>query len=203
MNQLKYKLVVYNMREKRFNLAHRIIHWAIAFTVLFLLLTILLRMGWMNKDHIGNIIQQNQDRSNIHIDIKDAAVIGKAVRKPMWNWHVLAGYTLIGLYLVRMMLTAVQGIAYKSPFSKKTSAKEKFQAWVYIVFYSLLAVSLFTGFMIQNGPKSLQHDMELVHVQSLYYLVTFIVLHIGGVMLAELGREKGIISRMISGDSAR
>jgi hypothetical protein len=76
------------MREQRFNLAHRLIHWAIAFTVLFLLLTILLRMGWMNKDHVGNIIQQNLGKSNMHINTKDAAVIGKAVRKPMWNWHI-------------------------------------------------------------------------------------------------------------------
>jgi len=188
------------MREQRFNLAHRLIHWAIAFTVLFLLLTILLRMGWMNKDHVGNIIQQNLGKSNIHINTKDAALIGKAVRKPLWNWHILAGYTLIGLYLIRMILTAIQGIAYKNPFSKTTKTKEKFQAWVYIIFYCLLAVSLFTGFMIENGPKSLQHKMELVHVQGLYYLVAFIILHIGGVMLAEFGPEKGIISRIISGD---
>jgi cytochrome b561 len=189
------------MREQRFNLAHRLIHWAIAFTVLFLLLTILLRMGWMNKDHVGNIIQQNLDKSNIHVNTKDAAVIGKAVRKPMWNWHILAGYTLIGLYLVRMVLTAAQGIAYRSPFRRKTRTKEKFQAWVYIIFYCLLAVSLFTGFMIENGPKRLQHNMELVHVQGLYYLVAFIILHIGGVILAEFGPEKGIISKIISGDN--
>lgn len=188
------------MREQRFNLAHRLIHWAIAFTVLFLLLTILLRMGWMNKDHVGNIIQQNLGKSDIHINTKDAALIGKAVRKPLWNWHILAGYTLIGLYLVRMILTATQGIAYEDPFSKTTKTKEKFQAWVYIIFYCLLAVSLFTGFMIENGPKSLQHKMELIHVQGLYYLVAFIILHIGGVMLAEFGPEKGIISRIISGD---
>lgn len=73
---------------------------------------------------------------------------------------------------------------------------------MYIVFYSLLAISFFTGFMIENEPKSLQHNIELVHVQSLYYVVTFIVLHIGGVMLAEFGPEKGIISRIVSGDEA-
>jgi hypothetical protein len=43
------------MREQRFNLAHRLIHWAIAFTVLFLLLTILLRMGW-NFSIVGQSI---------------------------------------------------------------------------------------------------------------------------------------------------
>jgi cytochrome b561 len=82
------------MYEKRFNLTHRLIHWAIAFTLLFLLLTILLRMGWMNKDHVGGIIQQNLTRRGTIISSQDAALIGKEVRKPMWNWHYYAGYTL-------------------------------------------------------------------------------------------------------------
>jgi cytochrome b561 len=190
------------MREKRFNLAHRLIHWAIALTMSFLLLTILLRMGWMNKDFMGGIIQQNLNKSGVPINTKDAALIGKAVRKPMWRWHELAGYTMIGLYLIRMVLIAVQGIAYKSPFSKKSSPKDKFKGWVYIIFYLLLAVSLFTGFMIENGPKSLQHNMELVHMQSIYYVVIFIMLHIGGVLIADAGLDRGIISKMISGDKA-
>lgn len=190
------------MREKRFNLAHRLIHWAIAFTVLFILLTVFLRIGWMNKDHMGEIIQQNLSKSGTQINTKDAALIGKAVRKPMWRWHVWAGYTMIGLYVLRMGLLAIQGVAYKSPFSKKTSPKDKFKGWIYIVFYTLLAVSLFTGFMVQNGPESLKHNMALVHIQSLYYVVIFIVLHIGGVLIADAGAERGIISKIISGDKA-
>jgi len=190
------------MREKRFNLAHRLIHWAIALTMSFLLLTILLRLGWMNKDFMGGIIQQNLNKSGVPINTKDAVLIGKAVRKPMWRWHELAGYTMIGLYLIRMILLAVQGLAYKSPFSKQSSPKDKFKGWVYIIFYLLLAVSLFTGFMVENGPKSLQHNMELVHMQSIYYVVIFIVLHIGGVLIADAGLDRGIISKMISGDKA-
>jgi cytochrome b561 len=190
------------MREQRFDLAHRIIHWAIALTVLFLLLTILLRMGWMNKDHVGNIIQTSLNKSGVQINTKDAALIGKEVRRPMWNWHPLAGYVLIGLYLLRMVLLVVKGVAYKGPFSKQSTPKDKFKAWIYIVFYLLLAVSLFTGFMVQNGPKSIAHSFVVVHVQSLYYVVIFIVLHIGGVLIADAGKERGIISKMISGDKA-
>jgi cytochrome b561 len=188
------------MREKRFDLAHRLIHWAIAFTILFILLTVFLRIGWMNKDHIGEIIQQNLNKSGTQINTKDAALIGKAVRKPMWRWHVWAGYTMIGLYVLRMVLLAIKGAAYKNPFSKQISPKDKFKGWVYIVFYTLLAVSLFTGFMVQNGPENLKHNMALVHVQSVYYVVIFIVLHIGGVLIADAGVERGIISKIISGD---
>lgn len=188
------------MREKRFNLVHRLIHWAIALTFLFLLLTILLRMGWMNKDGVGDIVRKNLGKFGTEISKADAATIGKAVRRPMWSWHVIAGYVLIGLYVIRMTVTAIQGIAYKNPLSKDTPLMERFKSWVYIVFYMLVAVSLFTGFMIENGPKDLQKNMEFVHVKSLYYLLAFIFIHLSGVFLADAGPERGIISRMISGD---
>lgn len=188
------------MNEKRFNLAHRLIHWAIAATVLFLLLTVFLRLGWMNKDNMGSIIKESLAKSGTIISNEDAAAIGKSVRKPMWSYHVLAGYVLIGLYVIRMIITSVQGIAYQSPFLKGISIKDRFKSWLYIVFYILMAVSLVTGFMIVNGPKDLKEQMEFIHVKSLYYMITFIILHIGGVLLADFGKEKGIVSRMISGD---
>ena len=188
------------MGEKRFNLAHRLIHWAIAFTVLFILLTVLLRMGWMNKDSMGAIIQQQLGKSGTSINDKDAGLIGKAVRLPMWRWHTVAGYVLVGLYLVRMLITLIQGVAYQSPFTKGLSLAYKVKAWAYVIFYILLAVTLTTGLLVVHGPKSWHHDMAAVHIKSLYYVVIFIVLHIGGVLIADAGPERGIISKIISGD---
>jgi hypothetical protein len=99
-----------------------------------------------------------------------------------------------------MIISASQGSAYKSPFSKKATAKERFKGSVYILFYILLAGSLSTGLMTLYGPKSLQHTMSAIHMKGVYYLATFIVLHMGDALLAELGPEKGIISKMVSGD---
>ena len=191
------------MKEKRFNLASRIIHWAIAFAIMFLLLTVFLRLGWMNKDGMGEILREALQKKGIQLSKADAAVIGKEIRKPMWRYHVLAGYVLIGLYLIRMGITFIQGIAFKNPFSKQTSPKDKFKSWLYIIFYILFATSLFTGFMMVNGPKETKEIMEAIHVKSLYYMVVFIILHVGGVLLADMGTEPGIISRMVSGDKRR
>ena len=41
--------------------------------------------------------------------------------------------------------------------------------------------------------------MEEIHELSIYYLLAFIVIHFSGVLMAELGNQKGIISRVISG----
>jgi cytochrome b len=67
------------------------------------------------------------------------------------------------------------------------------------VFYVCSAISLVTGLLIEFGPKNLKDPMEEIHVLSLYYLLGFMVLHFGGVLLAECTSEKGIVSRIISG----
>jgi cytochrome b561 len=188
------------MREKRFNLASRLIHWAIALTVTFLLLTVFLRLGWMDKDNMGSILRENLAKEGISVSQADAARIGKEIRTPMWQYHILSGYVLIAFYLVRTVITIIQGVTFKNPFSKHTLVKDQFKSWLYIIFYIFFLTSLFTGFMIVNGPKDLKDFIEKIHVKSLYYIITFIIVHIGGVLLADMGSEPGIISKIVSGN---
>lgn len=63
-----------------------------------------------------------------------------------------------------MILNLVQGISFKNPFSKLTSAKDRLKSWLYIIFYVLFAISLFTGIMIVNGPKGWKDLMETIHI---------------------------------------
>ena len=41
--------------------------------------------------------------------------------------------------------------------------------------------------------------MEEIHELSLYYLLGFMILHFGGILIAELTSDKGLVSRIISG----
>ncbi|MCO6148468.1 cytochrome b/b6 domain-containing protein [Flavobacterium sp. NRK1] len=188
------------MREKRFNLASRLLHWAITFTFLYILLTVFLRMGWMNKGSVGTIIHDNLAEQNVVITNDAAATIGKKVRRPMWETHIIAGYIMVGLFVLRIILTWVQGMGFANPLKKGISQYDKFKSWVYIVFYLLLGAALFTGMMKELGPRSIGHIMEDIHVQSLYFAIPFIVLHTFGVLIADAGKERGIISKIISGD---
>lgn len=191
------------MNTKRFNLASRLIHWAIAFTFLYLLLTILLRLGWMNKNSVGEIISNGLAKKDVTVDKDTAGTIAKQVRRPMWETHELAGYIMIGLYVIRVIITYLQGTTFPNPFKQEgLSGKDKFRFWVYIVFYICLFGSLITAMFMEYGPDSIRHTMEELHEKSLYYMVVFIVLHIGGVLMADGGKEPGIISKMVSGDKA-
>ena len=153
----------------------------------------------MNKDHMAAIIDTNLKAENISLSQDQLVKIAKQIRKPMWDWHIYIGYVLIGLYGLRMVLPFFGQLKFRNPFSKLTTLKEKFQAWTYIVFYFFVGITLLTGLLIQVGPASFKSSLEPVHILSLYYLIPFIILHFGGILLAELGAQKGIISKMIGG----
>lgn len=189
--------------DKRFSFASRLIHWAIAFTFLYLLLTVLLRMGWMNRGSVGTIIQNGLGEEGIALNEEVAGNVARQVRRPMWNTHIIAGYVLCGLYIIRMIITYVQGAAFYSPLKTGLTAYQRFRSWVYVVFYILVAASLTTGLLIEFGPGSIHEVSEEIHKLSLYYMVAFIAMHLVGVVVADGGKERGIISKIISGEASQ
>ncbi len=188
------------MNVRKFTLLFRVMHWSIAFCLLFMLLTVFLRLTWMNKTNMGSILQESLGKRSIVFSQEDAIKIGKDIRKPMWEWHIYIGYVLVFLFLSRMAVAFLGRVKIGSPLDKNLSGKEKFQAWVYIVYYFLLFLTLLTGFLIVNGPKTYKPFLESVHELSLYYTLAFVVLHIGGVVMAEFGEKKGIVSKIIGGE---
>ncbi len=194
-------IIPYTMETRNYSKIYRILHWLIAFTFLLLLLTIFLRKTWMEKNHIAGIIQVFlADNGYAALSQDDAIVLAKKIRNPMWNWHIYFGYVLTGLYCIRLAVPFFGEMKFSSPFKVGLDAKTKFQYWLYLVFYVCVAISLVTGLFIEFGPKNLKEPMEEIHVLSLYYLLGFMVLHFGGVLLAEFTTEKGLISRIISGN---
>lgn len=178
-------------------------HWAIAVCMIFLLFTIFLRLTWMNKENIADIIQNYLASTDQTLSREQLIVLAKQIRKPMWDWHLYAGYALTGLFCLRIALPFLGHMKFSNPFNQKLSAKVKFQYWVYIIFYVCLVLSLLTGLAIKFGPKDLKHTMEDIHKLSLYYLIPFLIIHIGGVLIAEFTTLPGIISKIVSGSHSK
>lgn len=156
----------------------------------------------MNKTQVGTILMDRLSEKGIYLSKAEAIKIGKAVRFPMWRWHVWAGYVLIGLYIIRMVVFRLQGATFQSPFKKHLVAKERIKSIIYVLFYTCFGTTLLTGIIIVWLPRAwhqLHETAKLIHIQSLYYAVIFIVLHLGGLVIGELGKDKGIISRMVHG----
>ena len=187
------------MKTRNYPIIFRIMHWSIAICLMAMLFTIFLRSTWMNKNNIALIIQDYLATTDQSLSREQVITLAKKIRTPMWDWHIYIGYALVGLYSIRILLPFLGQMKFPNPFDLSLTTKEKFQYWVYIVFYVCVAISLTTGLIIVLGPKNLKESMEQLHVLSIYYLLAFIVLHIGGVLFAEFTTQHGLISRIISG----
>ena len=187
------------MEQRNYTVIYRIIHWAIAICMMLLLLTIFLRLTWMNRESMAEIIKNYLATTDQTLSQEQLGQLSRQLRRPMWEWHMYIGYVLTGLFFLRFILPFFGEMKFMSPFRKGMSAKLKFQAWVYIIFYACVVVSLTTGLIIEFGPKTWKDPMEEIHVLSIYYFVTFLVLHFAGVLIADSTNQKGIISRMIGG----
>lgn len=187
------------MEKIKYSKIYRLIHWAIAASFLLLLITIFLRLTWMNKYNVAAIIQDYLSDTNQALSQDQLISLAKKIRQPMWNWHIYIGYVLTGLISLRFILPLFGHMKFQNPFAKNLSIKEKFQKWIYIIFYGCVVISLITGLIIEFGPIEFKKPMEEIHVLGIYYLIGFIVLHVAGVLIAEFTDQKGIISRIISG----
>ena len=88
---------------------------------------------------------------------------------------------------------------FSNPLDKQLPLKIRIQYWVYLIFYACLAISLITGLIIEFGPKNMKKIMEEIHVLSNYYLIPFLIIHLGGVLITEFTSQPGIISSIVSG----
>ena len=123
------------MENKEYSKVYRIIHWAIAISFLLLLITIFLRLTWLNKNNVAAIIQDYLSTTNQKLTHDEAIILAKKIRKPMWDWHIYLGYVLTGLFTIRFILPAFGQMKIQNPLDKSLSAKMKFQKWSYIIFY--------------------------------------------------------------------
>ena len=187
------------MKNREYSAIYRIMHWSIAICMTLLLVTIFLRLTWMNKNNVALIIQDYLATTDQKLTQDQLITLAKKIRKPMWDWHIYIGYALVGLYSIRIALPFFGKMKFSNPFNKDLGNKEKFQYWTYLIFYVCVVISLITGLIIVLGPKNLKEPMEEIHVLSIYYLLAFIVIHLSGIFFSELTTQRGLISRIVSG----
>lgn len=183
--------------KKKFTRLHRLLHWIMAIAMPILFITGFLRMYWMNKHHIVSIIER---KTNL-IPKETMTEIAISIREPMWEWHLIFAYVMIFAFLARIIYMLVKGIRFSNPFKSHQPFKERLQGFTYIYFYIFVFISAITGICIEKGffPEW-KASIETIHKWGIYWFPIFIVLHLAGIIIAELSTKKGITSKMIGGD---
>src|SRR5690606_39947092 len=76
------------MEMTKYSKTYRIMHWAIAITFVLLLITIFLRLTWMNKYNVAAIIQNYLIDTGQVLTEDQLIVLAKKIRQSMWDWHI-------------------------------------------------------------------------------------------------------------------
>ena len=171
-------------------------HWANALVLSLSLLTVVLRKTFLSSKSMAIVIQRELQTKGVAVTGEQAKVASRAVRDVMWDWHFKLGFVLVALLLVRFFLV-------RWPLPRFKSLKEG----IHGSFYLALSVMGITGLsMYYSGVLGLSQGLvdgvQEVHETLLWYFVGFLVMHIAGVVWAEMRDESGLVSRMIHGKKA-
>ena len=188
---------------KKYTVLHRLLHWVFAIVILVLFTTGFLRIFWMSKTVISDAVNKNTAIQSLNLDKQSLRTIVHSVQDPMFEWHVYAAYVITFAFIARIIYMIVKGIKFPNPFLKGTSKKDKFQGFIYLGFYFLIAIQIITGGILkfEIGSESLADLSETVHKLAVYWTPIFILLHLAGIAISENTNQKGIASKMIGGDS--
>ncbi|MFY9142777.1 cytochrome b/b6 domain-containing protein [Sulfuricurvum sp.] len=180
--------------HRQFSSSFRIWHWLQAIAMFGLFITVVLRESVMHKSQIGTIVQTKLAEIGTVITDEQAVLIGKAVRSPMWDWHIYLGITVAILLVWRIVMVMKNGFGFDAnPKMQKVYT-------LYKAVYLLLAIMSLSGLTLYwKLAGSAKDAVETVHMYLGWSLFAFMAVHIIGVVLAEKNDQDGLVSRMING----
>jgi len=180
--------------QRKFSSSFRIWHWLQAIAMFGLFITVVLRESVMHKSQIGSIVKTKLAEIGTVITDEQAVVIGKAVRSPMWDWHIYLGIAVAILLVWRIALVIKNGFG----FDENAHMQKVYK--LYKAVYLLLAIMSLSGLTLYwKLAGSAKDTVETVHMYLGWSLFAFIVVHLIGVVLAEKSDQSGLVSRMING----
>jgi len=188
----------------KWSLNFRIWHWIHAAVVLGLLGTVFLRKTFLSWRTNAELLTQKLSEINLEVTEAQAKVLAKAIRAPMWEWHILLGYALAALVIWRILLFFTQSGKQNYQNLKEETFHKKIVKLGYIGIYGILLFMAVSGLVIHfyetlSLTKDRAHDIKEIHELAYNAILIFAPLHIIGVFIAENQDEKGILSDMVNG----
>lgn len=184
----------------KYSLNFKIWHWLNAIVILGLLGTVFLRKTFLSYKTNADTLVQKLSEIGVSITLEQAKVLAKAIREPMWDWHIYLGYALAFLVLYRTVLYFQKAVK-KEKFSSLSLHKKGVQSLYYVLYASVIFMSI-SGLVLEfhnilSLSKEFTHDIKELHELVFNVILIFVPLHIAGVIIAENREDKGIISDML------
>ncbi len=197
----------------------RVWHWGTAVLVSGQLLTILfLKVIVSPRSAVPEFLQALR-RDNITLTVKQANSFAHIISDRIWQWHIYIGLAMAAFWLLRVvielrgpspvrfsarLLEVARRYRLAPPADKGTAGKVLFSKSTYALFYAFITVIVFTGLCLVWADDvaflgRIEHPMKEIHNVTMYLIIAFFVVHVVGVVWAEMTKDHGLISRMVGG----
>ncbi|WP_310398067.1 cytochrome b/b6 domain-containing protein [Hymenobacter sp.] len=197
----------------------RVWHWGNAVLVSGQLLTILFQRVIVNARSAVPEFQATMSREHIVLSEKQARSLTHIISERIWEWHIYIGLTLAAFWLLRVglelrgpselrfsarLLEVARRYRLAPAADKGDASQALFAKSTYALFYAFLTVMVGTGLILTyHNDVALfdqwEHTAEEIHNVTMYLILSFFVVHLVGVVWAEVTKDRGLISRMVGG----
>lgn len=184
-----------------------------------IIITVLLNSTLFNQRRNIPMVQDQLKAKGITVSEDQAFAVTREFEDKLWGVHKLLGYGLAFLLLSRLFIEIVQSGEEKIPFRIKKALglfKTKEGDWKeyrhylivkysYLLFYLLLFCMTVTGLGLAFGrelgfSRQLHGTIKEIHSLGQYFMYALVILHLGGVLIADNTTNKGLVSGMINGN---
>ncbi|WP_035564653.1 cytochrome b/b6 domain-containing protein [Hymenobacter sp. IS2118] len=198
-------------------------HWGNSLLVSLQLITILFQEVIVDARSAVPEFQETMAKENIALTVKQASSLTHILSERIWEWHIYFGWAMVAFFVLRVwlelrgpselrfsarLLEVARRYRLAPAADKSEAGKVLFAKSTYALFYSFLIVMVISGVMLiyRNDAdflRSIKHEVEEVHNFTMYLILGFFVVHVVGVVWAELTKDHGLISRMVGGEAPK
>lgn len=202
---------------EKHSLAIRLWHWVTVVTMAASLILVLLASTMFGtRDNMG-MVQEQLERKGAIVTPDQARAVAHEYSDKLWMAHKWVGYGLCFLLLARVVIEVfvsrdeklwgrikrVMGIKPSNGYVKSDQRHYLFIKEGYLVFYVLFLIMALTGLGLAYEEVPLfdtyHRPIKKVHEFVQYLVYAYLVVHLIGVIRADVGKYPGIISGMING----
>lgn len=205
--------------QQTHSLPLRIWHWLTFLFITGSIVTVIVNSTVLSPRDNVKLVQEQLQRKGITVNEEQAFAVSHEYEDKMWDVHKLIGYGLAFLLLARIVIEFTQPKEEKLTYKMKKIQELRalndsnlpeynHYLWVriaYTIFFIILLCMATTGLGLAFGrelgfTREIHGAIKEVHEIMQYCMYAFVVIHLVGVVVAENGKLKGIVSGMINGN---
>jgi len=203
--------------RQRHSAAIRIWHWSFFIVLTASLVTVGLASTLFRTRNTIALVQTQLKAKGVLVDGNQARAVAHEFSDKLWELHTWLGYILCFFVVARIVIEMVQpsderlsrrlgaALAFR-PSSLQERGEQQHYLLVkrsYLVFYAAIAIMALTGLVLAFENivlfKQWRAPVKQLHGFVQYVVYGYVLLHLAGVIRADLSQFPGIVSSMING----